>query len=154
MRAPLYRDFLTPSLHRRFTGAAVVILIVSYVEAVLIGDKSSCEYNFQSFLCNILLINCSILVLVSFGSCGHSNASTLHLSAFNICITGCTDSHWYSQYFDLLGSGIDFWRRDSDNSFAVQDCYQILLSTRYRAYVSMVPVFSMVVQRSLHVVCT
>ncbi|KAI9788830.1 MAG: hypothetical protein M1835_002054 [Candelina submexicana] len=37
----LYRDFLTPALHRRFTKAATITLLVCYVEAVLIGDKSS-----------------------------------------------------------------------------------------------------------------
>ena len=40
-RTPLYRHFLTPSLHRRFTSAAVIILTVSYVEAVLVGEKTS-----------------------------------------------------------------------------------------------------------------
>jgi len=42
-RPALYKELLTPALHRRFTGAATVILLVCYVEAVLIGDKSSCE---------------------------------------------------------------------------------------------------------------
>ncbi|KAL8718716.1 MAG: hypothetical protein Q9225_004180 [Loekoesia sp. 1 TL-2023] len=40
-RIRLYREFLTPALHRRFTQAAGVSLLVCYVEAVIIGDKSS-----------------------------------------------------------------------------------------------------------------
>ena len=41
-KTPPYKQFLTPALHRRFTGAAVVILAICYVEAVLIGEKTSC----------------------------------------------------------------------------------------------------------------
>ena len=44
LRAPLYKELLTPVLHRRFTGAAAFILIVCYVEAILIGDKTSCMW--------------------------------------------------------------------------------------------------------------
>ncbi|KAK4696767.1 nucleoporin NDC1, partial [Lecanoromycetidae sp. Uapishka_2] len=40
-RPSLYKELLTPALHRRFTGAAGTVLVVCYVEAVLIGDKSS-----------------------------------------------------------------------------------------------------------------
>ena len=42
-RAPPYKELLTPALHRRFTGAAASILLLCYVEAFLIGEKSSCE---------------------------------------------------------------------------------------------------------------
>lgn len=38
---PPYKQFLTPALHRTFTGAAVVILAICYGEAVLIGEKTS-----------------------------------------------------------------------------------------------------------------
>lgn len=41
LRPPLYRQFLTPALHRRFTSAALITLVVCYAEAVLIADKSS-----------------------------------------------------------------------------------------------------------------
>ena len=43
VRTPFYREFLTPALHRRFTGAAGIALVICYVSAVLIGEKSSCE---------------------------------------------------------------------------------------------------------------
>jgi len=40
IRTALYREFLTPALHRRFTSAAVVILVICYIEAILTGEKS------------------------------------------------------------------------------------------------------------------
>ncbi|KAL9073239.1 MAG: hypothetical protein Q9161_003071 [Pseudevernia consocians] len=43
LRTPPYRQFLTPALHRRFTSAALITLVVCYAEAVLIADKSSSE---------------------------------------------------------------------------------------------------------------
>ena len=43
LRTPLYRDFLTPALHKRFSSAALITLVVCYAEAILIADKSSCE---------------------------------------------------------------------------------------------------------------
>ena len=43
LRTPLYREFLTPALHRRFTNAALITLVVCYIEAILIADKSKCE---------------------------------------------------------------------------------------------------------------
>jgi len=36
-----YRDFLTPSLHRRFTNAALLTLVLCYVEAVWMGQWNS-----------------------------------------------------------------------------------------------------------------
>ena len=39
-RAP-YKDFLQPALQRRFASTATVLLIVSYVEAVLISQWDS-----------------------------------------------------------------------------------------------------------------
>ena len=38
LRPPLYREFLTPALHRRFTSAALITLVVCYAEAVYVGD--------------------------------------------------------------------------------------------------------------------
>ncbi|KAL8931410.1 MAG: hypothetical protein Q9211_006981, partial [Gyalolechia sp. 1 TL-2023] len=41
VRSRLYREFLTAALHRRFTHAAGVSLLMCYAEAIIIGDKSS-----------------------------------------------------------------------------------------------------------------
>ena len=43
LKIPPYKQFLTPALHRRFTGAAIVICAICYAEAVLIGEKTSCK---------------------------------------------------------------------------------------------------------------
>ena len=50
LRTPLYREFLTPALHRRFTSAALVTLVVCYAEAVLIADKSTRKFDTQTQL--------------------------------------------------------------------------------------------------------
>jgi hypothetical protein len=39
-----YQDVLTTTLHRRFLKAAFVSLVVCYLEAFIIGAKSSCGY--------------------------------------------------------------------------------------------------------------
>lgn len=49
LRPPLYKDFLTPALHRRFTGAGLIILVIAYIEAVIVGEKSSRKD--QGFMC-------------------------------------------------------------------------------------------------------
>ncbi|KAI9829064.1 MAG: hypothetical protein M1832_000087 [Thelocarpon impressellum] len=36
-----YKDILTPALHRRFTNAASVVLLVCYAEAIIIGENTS-----------------------------------------------------------------------------------------------------------------
>lgn len=41
-RAP-YKDFLQPALQRRFSLTAAILLAVSYVEALLLADWSSCK---------------------------------------------------------------------------------------------------------------
>jgi nucleoporin NDC1 len=41
-KAP-YKDFLQPALQRRFSLTAAVLLVVSYLEAVLVADWNSCE---------------------------------------------------------------------------------------------------------------
>ncbi|KAL9099437.1 MAG: hypothetical protein Q9163_005062 [Psora crenata] len=40
-RAPLYKDVLTPALHRRFTSSALLALFLCYLEAILIAEKTS-----------------------------------------------------------------------------------------------------------------
>ena len=39
-----YRRILTSALHRRFVHASALSLLVSYIIAIAIGEKSSCEY--------------------------------------------------------------------------------------------------------------
>lgn len=42
-RAP-YKDFLQPALQRRFSLTATILLVVSYLEALLTADWESCKY--------------------------------------------------------------------------------------------------------------
>ena len=42
-RPRLYKEFLTPALHRRFTRAAGLALVICYVEATVWGEKNSCK---------------------------------------------------------------------------------------------------------------
>lgn len=39
-----YRRILTSALHRRFVHASALSLLVSYIIAIAIGEKSSCKY--------------------------------------------------------------------------------------------------------------
>lgn len=43
MRKAPYKDFLQPALQRRFSLTAAVLLVVSYLEAVLVSDWESCK---------------------------------------------------------------------------------------------------------------
>ena len=43
VRPAFYRELLTPALHRRFTGAAFLVLTICYVEGFLIAEKTSCQ---------------------------------------------------------------------------------------------------------------
>ncbi|KND94549.1 hypothetical protein TOPH_01304 [Tolypocladium ophioglossoides CBS 100239] len=45
-RAP-YKDTLQPALHRRFSSTAILLLAVSYLEALLLASWSSCEQSTQ-----------------------------------------------------------------------------------------------------------
>ncbi len=42
-RRASYKDTLQPALHRRFSSTATLLLVVSYIEALLLTSWSSCE---------------------------------------------------------------------------------------------------------------
>ncbi|KAL8825232.1 MAG: hypothetical protein Q9170_007873 [Blastenia crenularia] len=67
-RTRLYREFLTPTLHRRFTQAAGVSLVICYVEAVILGDKSSLLWSWfplgKAGIRTLLLFLSALLVFV------------------------------------------------------------------------------------------
>lgn len=44
VRRTPYKDFLQPALQRRFSTVASILLVVSYLEAVILGRWDSCEY--------------------------------------------------------------------------------------------------------------
>ncbi|KAL8733345.1 MAG: hypothetical protein Q9166_002169 [cf. Caloplaca sp. 2 TL-2023] len=63
-----YRELLTPCLHRRFTHAAGISLLLCYLEAVIIGDKSSLIWSWfplgKAGIRTLLLFICPLLVFV------------------------------------------------------------------------------------------
>ncbi|KAI4258212.1 MAG: hypothetical protein L6R42_005231, partial [Xanthoria sp. 1 TBL-2021] len=72
MPAPIrtrpYRELLTPSLHRRFTQAAGVSLLLCYIESILIGDSWSLIWSWfplgKAGIRTLLLFLCPLLVFV------------------------------------------------------------------------------------------
>lgn len=82
IRTRLYREFLTPTLHRRFTQAAEVSLLLSYLTAIIIGEQSSSKENrgWMS-LSEPSLITCSILVMVPTWFSRHPHPPALPLAA-------------------------------------------------------------------------
>ena len=84
-RPALYREVLTPALHRRFTGSALLVLVFCYVEAILIAEKSSCTslsfYTHHQFN----LISSSHMDMVSVGSNWDQSAAAFHFGPFHLC---------------------------------------------------------------------
>ncbi|KAL8666494.1 MAG: hypothetical protein Q9168_007481 [Polycauliona sp. 1 TL-2023] len=68
IRKHLYRELLTPSLHRRFTQAAGVSLLLCYVESICIGDAWSLIWSWfplgKAGIRTLLLFLCPLLVFV------------------------------------------------------------------------------------------
>lgn len=95
-KATLYKNFLTPALHRRFTGAALIVLLICYLEAVLIGAKTSCEcaVGRRSF---IQLRDYSPLVLVPNWHGGHKGTLALCVGDFGLRPSRCTSSPGYER---------------------------------------------------------
>ena len=76
-RQRLYREFLTPALHRRFADAATAVLAVCYVESISIGNKSSCKPPFIKLATELILI--AFAVLWSWFPLGPAGVRTLLL---------------------------------------------------------------------------
>lgn len=89
-----YRDFLTPSLHRRFTNAALVTLGVCYVVAVWMGEWNS------TFEIGTCLLNPptdsmdSILAVVPSRQSGTAHSSHLHLRFVDLHTSRSTHAWW------------------------------------------------------------
>lgn len=92
-RVRLYRELLTVALHRRFTRAAGLTLLICYLEAIAIGDKSSCKFLPPMYI-QRLIRYFSLMDMVSSGAYRDTNASALYVMPFNIYPTGCSASLW------------------------------------------------------------
>ena len=131
-----YRRILTSALHRRFVHASALAVLVCYVVAFAIGDKSSCEY-----LKSISLrpaANClsshSLLVMVSNRRLRYSYRSSLSLLLGRLCPACWSDAHRLENDHFL-----DQYRQTPRPS---------TLHSDFR----MVPILRLVVQRNLQVV--
>ena len=97
VRTRSYRELLTPALHRRFTRAAGVILIVCYIEAVIIGNKSSCKDPFILF--NLHKTNSSpqsTMVVVPVRTSGDTCWPTFYFVSLDLCLAGGSVTLWES----------------------------------------------------------
>ena len=92
LRTPLYREFLTPALHKRFTNAALVTLVVCYIEAVFIADKSTSDSDTQLQNC---LISDIVAVIWFWFPIGPAGIRTLLLfvSALSIFVLRVAQLH-------------------------------------------------------------
>lgn len=90
-----YRRILTSALHRRFVHASALAVLVCYVVAFAIGDKSSCEYLKSSSLrpaANCLSSH-SLLVMVPNRRLRYSYRSSLSLLLGRLCPARWSDAH-------------------------------------------------------------
>lgn len=138
-----YRRILTSALHRRFVHASALALLVCYIVAFALGEKSSCKYNQAGWsssqdvltaIANHLRHPPSLLVMVSNWSMWNSNSSTLSLQPCHLCPACWSDAPW---------------RKDDS---LVNKYSQATYSVRCFPDLRMVHVLSLVVQRDLQMV--
>lgn len=152
LRTPLYREVLTPALHRRFTSAALITLVLCYGEAVVIADHSSSEldpYIQKSLRSDI------VSVFWFWFPIGPAGIRTLLLfvSAISIFVLRVAQLHLgMAGRFSKRDSSTEDCTRSSDHSLTLRDFHTISIPPKHSPDIGMVLVLSMVVQRGLHVV--
>lgn len=134
-RTRLYREFLTPALHRRFTTAAGLTLLICYGEAVIIGEKSSCKLQSRSVLFQLTRPIRSSLALVSHRTSWYSHTSSLPVCSFGVCPPRGAAAY-----------------RCEEHCIAFRNLPPIPFPIQHHPDSSMVLLLSMVVQRGLRVV--
>lgn len=95
----LYKDSLTPALHRRFTRAAGIALLTCYVESVCIADKSSCMSSTQSFLIWTSSTNSLSIVIWSWFPLGPAGIRTLLLFISALAVFVLRVAQLHSMWF-------------------------------------------------------
>ena len=136
VRARFYRELLTPVLHRRFTRAASLMLLVCYVDSIIIGHKSSSTS--PSFVLDeikLILPFPSPMVSLSTWASWVAYRTTFHIKLVNIHPT-----HWATS------------SRCSLNGITLSDFQTVFLSIQYSPDIRLVLFLSMVVQRSIPMV--
>lgn len=146
LRTPLYREFLTPALHRRFSSAALITLVVCYAEAVLIADKSSSEsipYLQKRFRCDI------VAVFWFWFPVGPAGIRTLliFVSVLSIFVLRMAQLHLgTAERISKQDARTEICSRDSDNSITLRDFYKISVSLEHSSDSCMVSFLGMVVR--------
>lgn len=133
-----YRRILTSALHRRFVHASALSLLVCYIVAIAIGDKSSCEYcsvraHIRAIAADVLLFH-SLLVMVSYWRMRSARCSALRLMPFHLCPARWTITPWL------------------ENNPILRPLIQIPFPSSYRPDIRLVPFFGLVVHRDLSLV--
>lgn len=146
LRTPPYRQFLTPALHRRFTSAAFITLVVCYAEAVLIADKSSSgsEPQVQKTLKSDI-----VAVFWFWFPIGPAGIRTLLLfiSSLPIFVLRVSQLHLgMAERMFKRDSSTERSTRDTDNSIILRDFHNISVPLEHYSDIGMVPFLSMVVQ--------
>ena len=146
LRTPLYREVLTPALHRRFTSAALITLVVCYAEAVLLGNMSSSELDpRRSKLSGADMV----AVLWFWFPIGPAGIRTLLLfvSALSIFVLRVAQLH-LGMVEKLIERdwSTKIYTRVSDNSIAFPDFHEISITLEHSPDVGMVHFLRMVVQ--------
>lgn len=152
LRTPLYKEYLTPALHRRFTNAAVIVLGFCYIEAILIADKSSCElpdphfmqtsdsHAWKTFGCGSLWARLALEVYCCLFP--HSPSSS----------SGLLSSTLASLSHLLIPEVSNGDRRRQKHPIPIQDFYRISPALQYSPNLSVVSLLGLVVQRGLRLV--
>lgn len=137
-RTRLYREFLTPALHRRFTRAAAISLVICYLTAVLIGEKTSCTQVPPLIFCQVRcwkkILPTRVMVAPNRAN-WHTNSFALHLLPFGIC-SSCRPASFGSKKYNVVFC----------------DIHKVPLSIQYGPNLMVVPFLCMVVWRGLYLV--
>lgn len=133
-----YRRILTSALHRRFVHASALSLLVCYIVAIAIGDKSSCEFcsvraSTRAIAADFLLFH-SLLVMVSYWRMRSARRSTLRLMPIHLCPARWTITPWL------------------ENHTILSRLIQISFPSSDRSDIRLVPFFGLVVHRDLSLV--
>ena len=96
-RPALYREVLTPALHRRFTGSALIVLVLCYFVGILIGEKTSCKFH-ETRIVTFSLTMPSSLAMVSLRLCWHPVLTTVRLHTCCVHPENRLRPPWYVIY--------------------------------------------------------
>lgn len=103
-----YRDFLTPSLHRRFTNAAVIGLMACWLEATLMADWHSKDWH-TLYIPSSTNISSSTVVMVSIWLYRNTHTHALHLPPNDLRTSGCAITYWTEKYGLFVSNSLAIW---------------------------------------------